>query len=402
MTEEMKFYQEAWNTYGAQRYFYEQFKKLANGDSERISFLFQDSLTSSKRYERFEKKIRKKLAEYIMQFEPKDYEDIENAISDYILNLVTLKGDFEKFAFRHALEESIQHRKNLVPIVCEVIGLDVEKEWEYTNDEKYLSFIAHIDNEIRKTIKNCLISKVIYNKNLSESNYTLVTEFSQQDMYFMISAVIQNAMNYVIFNSKKDITPCYLDFQGMKSTKNAEIQYLIDENLRLQTEIDNLNTRLQKSAQRKEKVIEKKALIDNPELVKENEQLKEIIEELKNSIKELEEIISLKTEKEETDVLTDIQDDKILFIGGHQNEQQKLQYIFKNAEFFDKCSMNIQANYLSKFDYVVFLTHYMSHSLYHKVKGIAEISNVPYIHCEFNNIKLIIEHIASKIHVEGK
>lgn len=396
-TNNREFYLAVKNVNDTRCFFQDKFKKLTKEteDKERITFLFSDSFTSTKRYERFEKKLRKKILEYFTQFLPYCYDSADTAIADYILNITDFKGDFETIPFRHAIEESAEQRKELGSAVKEALGTDTDLDFE--NPERYTAFVAHIDNELRKVIKNSLVSKVIYNRTICESNYTLATEFSEEDMYFMLSSVIQNAMNYVIFNCGKELTPCCLDFNAMKVLKNAQIQFSADENSRLQAEIDSLNKRIQKVSVGMEKVVEKKILIDNPDLVKENRQLKEDTGRLKEMIKELEEVISLKKTAESDTSLAEITGKRILFVGGYSNEQQKLQYVFRNAGFLDKNSTDIQPDYLSGFDHVVFLTHHMSHSIYHKAKRLADISDVPYMHCTFNNIKLITEYIAKQM-----
>lgn len=383
----------------AQKFFTEKIDLLVKNDDDgnRIHFLFQDEFYTSKRYERFEKKIRSRIFDYLRIFTPQDFETLDTGIADYILNLLSLGGEVNTYPFRNSIAENAESRFKIAKFAENATGILVLHNWETDDYEKHNTFCSYIENELRKEIRNHVVAKIIENPAIESSNYVTQLEFLPKDYYLILSSVMQSAINYIILRQDGNYTPQAVDFYGMLQNKNNVISQTVEKIEQLQKENENLKRQLSKVSNHKEKIVERKVLIDNPELLRENKILNEENERLQSEIKELENLIIIAEDREskQNEAFHHIRNDKILFVGGHQNEQQKLRFLFPNAEVFDKCSMNIQANYLLRFDYVVFLTHYMSHSLYHKVKGMADMQNVSYLHCSHNNITMIIDEIIS-------
>lgn len=383
----------------AQKFFTEKIDLLVKNDDDgnRIHFLFQDEFYTSKRYERFEKKIRSRIFDYLRIFTPQDFETLDAGIADYILNLLSLGGEVNTYPFRNAIAENAESRFKIAKFAENATGILVLHNWETDDSEKHNTFCSYIENELRKEIRNHVVAKIIENPAIESSNYVTQLEFLPKDYYLILSSVMQSAINYIILRQDGNYTPQAVDFYGMLQNKNNVISQTVEKIEQLQKENENLKRQLSKVSNHKEKIVERKVLIDNPELLRENKILNEENERLQSEIKELENLIIIAEDREskQNEAFHHIRNDKILFVGGHQNEQQKLRFLFPNAEVFDKCSMNIQANYLLRFDYIVFLTRYMSHSLYHKVKGMADMQNVSYLHCSHNNITMIIDEIIS-------
>lgn len=380
-----------------------EFFRISGMDPDRISFLYNDDLIASKRYERFEKKKIAELHEYFKTRCPLLHaEELENSVMEYIINIITLPNEIGAYAFKSAIAESKENREFIRSLLESSIGMKEDpfrEEFEVIDYNKVVGFLTHIKNDSRKAIRNALCSKAFYEKEICESNYTLRTEFSDTEKDLMLSNIISNAIVYIILQSDADVTPSALDYQGLQIHKNAQIDTLLQMVERLEKENERLTKRLKKKTALKSTKTTKTVKINNPETAKENKKLKQEINELKTIVSELEDIIAMSEGSEEVaeDVIRDVRNDKILFVGGHENELRKLKFIFQNSECFNKCSTDIQANYVQKFDYIVFFAHYSSHSLYHKVKGIADQMNVPYIHCEYNNPKIIAEYIANHI-----
>lgn len=385
----------------AKDFVHKELFRLTEGDPERISFLFDEELSATKRYERFEKK---KMAELLIYFKERtpmadEVDELGMAIMIYLFNILVIRGDMGPFIYKSAIAETVEGKTVLLKALKAATGIEENEDsdgFDVVDCEKTNAFMMHIETEARKIIKNTLVSKAFYDKQICESNYTLATVFTDTEKEIMMSSIIQSAVNYMIFNSEMDITPNALYYEGLQTNKNVQIDRLVQDCDKLQKENENLKKKLLEKSKSKTTKTPAKKIVDNPELIKENKALKNEIEELKVALEELEAIFDIAENngEEQTDVLRDVREDKILFVGGHDNELRKLKYIFKNSESFVKCSMDIQANYLSGFDYIVFLAHYSSHALYHKIKGLADLTNVPYIHCEYNNPKLIAEYIA--------
>ena len=64
----------------------------------------------------------------------------------------------------------------------------------------------------------------------------MATDFTNADMYEIISNTIQSAISYIVLCSENDISPNLLDYQGMKMQKNAMISELAEEIHKLEKE----------------------------------------------------------------------------------------------------------------------------------------------------------------------
>lgn len=372
-------------------------------DPDRIAFLFSDELLMSKRYERFEKKKKSELYDYAKArcFGVSDVEDLETLLAVYIVKVLLLKTPVRAYAFKSAIANTEDDRKAYAKMLKTGVGIYLNKKIDtvsLVDEDKFAAFITHVNRCLNRTIRQVLIAKAFYEPEICESNYVLMTNFSDAEKEMILGFVIQNSMDYILATSNNKFSPSRLDYEAMCKQKNAQLYDMIHEYEKLEKEMDALQKRFDKKNKKQTQAKPKTVTVykDTKETKEEKKRLQNEVEELKNIIKELEDIIDLKEGAEdiEEDVLRDVRQDKILFVGGHENELRKLQFLFKNAECYDNCSTDVQANYLTKFDYIVFLTHYSSHALYHKIKGLADMQGVAYIHCEYNNTKLIAEYIA--------
>jgi uncharacterized protein YlxW (UPF0749 family) len=168
---------------------------------------------------------------------------------------------------------------------------------------------------------------------------------------------------------------------------------IVSENNRLKAKLEQLqeeNTKLQNTLNKHEK-----QAINNEKIDTLNKRIKTLTEQ--NA--QLRQAIANPT-TEDFDEFEDMPDDRaininrnLLFIGGHTTTLDKLQNIYSKADYVSNETTEINQNYMNNFEGIVFLTDFLSHNLYKKIKKLADKYKIKYIHCKNNNVDLIVDDI---------
>ena len=185
---------------------------------------------------------------------------------------------------------------------------------------------------------------------------------------------------------------------------NKRIDEIIEDNGKLEdkislleTENRKMKTELNRYASKKEKIVyvEDKSRIS--ELNKEMKNKDAYIAELEKKIEELSYIkeVSDKANTDELSVNEIDFDKKFVFVGGCFNTVKQLRDLFQNAYFYDNETGIDKFVVTSDDAIVVYLTDFMSHSIYYKVRNMCE--KTKQIHCPSSNIVRVLETISANM-----
>ena len=185
---------------------------------------------------------------------------------------------------------------------------------------------------------------------------------------------------------------------------NKRMDEILEDNANLEekiTELEDNNNKLKielnRYASKKEKIVyvEDKSRIS--ELNKEIKNKDTYIAELEKKIEELSYIkeVSDRTNTGESSENEIDFDKKFVFVGGCFNTVKQLRDLFHNAYFYDN-ETGIDKFVVTSDDViVVYLTDFMSHSIYYKVRNMCE--KTKQIHCPSSNIVRVLETISANM-----
>lgn len=185
---------------------------------------------------------------------------------------------------------------------------------------------------------------------------------------------------------------------------NKMINEILEDNTNLEEKIALLNTENRKMKAELKKFASKKENIvyveDKSRISKLNKEIKNrdaYIAELERKVSELSYIkeVSNKSEANEIDENRIDFDKNFVFVGGCFNTVKQLKNLFRNASFYDDVTTVNKVDLTSGDIVVVYLTDFMSHTLYYKIKNMC--NDVKQIHCSSNNIVRVLETIANNM-----
>lgn len=222
-----------------------------------------------------------------------------------------------------------------------------------------------------------------------------IIKISDEDIDFLCSLVLSEYISKlnILDSGKCDFT---------MSVRNR-LTELIDDNDRLENELkkeqeenSRLRNELYFAENKKERV---KVITDNSKIIELNREIrrKDIeIEALKKKIDELSAIHEIIENKQNKDNNSEIDfEKKFIFVGGCFNTVRQLKNLFSNAYFYDNESEIDKFVITSDDAIVVYLTDFISHSTYYKVRNMCE--KTKQIHCPNSNIVRVLDTISENI-----
>lgn len=195
-----------------------------------------------------------------------------------------------------------------------------------------------------------------------------------------------------------------LDFGNRDSLNYNVINNLREKNIKLENETIRLtdeNKQLRENLQQEKNIsYHLKQQIQKKENIATNEQLKEKIIELnKKNIKLEKQLLELKEKYENSKnvipfeeknefIIEEIKECDIykkygFVIGNNLMLQNRLLTNFPNSIIITEQSKNFEV------ECIIFMTSFLSHSCYYKIKNICDSQNIPYLHCNFKNLEQI-------------
>lgn len=220
-----------------------------------------------------------------------------------------------------------------------------------------------------------------------------IIKVSDEDIDFLCRLVISEYLSKLntLDNGKCDFT----------LSVRKRLTELIDDNDKLENELkkekeenSKLRNKLYFANNKKEKV---RVVTDNSKIIELNRDIRKKdmeIETLKKRIDELSAIHTIVDNKQNDDYEIDF-DKKFVFIGGCFNTVNQLKNLFQNAYFYDNENEIDKFVITSDDVIIVYLTDFMSHSTYYKVRNMCE--KTKQIHCSNSNIVRILDTISANI-----
>jgi hypothetical protein len=218
---------------------------------------------------------------------------------------------------------------------------------------------------------------------------TISLEKAQQEIATLKDkyAKLQNSLEARVDKKVDKISKSLTEEKKSLASENNRLKLKIQE---LQEKNNNLQSIVDKQA---------KQTINNEKIETLNKTIKKLTEQ-NNSLKKL--TSNPVIEKTINNIEQDFPEDKtidmnrsILFIGGHTTTLENLCSIYSKADCVSNETTELNQSYMNSFDGIVFLTDFLSHNLYKKIKRLADKYNIKYIHCKKNNVDLIVDDIES-------
>ena len=185
---------------------------------------------------------------------------------------------------------------------------------------------------------------------------------------------------------------------------NKRMDEILEDNANLEekiTELEDNNNKLKielnKYASKKEKVIYKEDKSRISELNKVIKSKDAYISELEQKVEELSYVNDMVKQNNSEDINENEIDfeKKFIFVGGCFNTVKQLKNLFSNAYFYDNESEIDKFVITSDDAIVVYLTDFISHSTYYKVRNMCE--KTKQIHCPNSNIVRVLDTISENI-----
>lgn len=223
------------------------------------------------------------------------------------------------------------------------------------------------------------------------NNCKELSKIGEEDCKFISALIIGEYVTKLqeIDSGKVDVRVGTRDRFKYVLNDNKELEKkiadLTNENNRLKNDIYLLerNNTKKVSDESKRKDVELNRVIQ-----KQDEQIKS----LKDRIREFENI-SIEIKNKDNLSNGDIDyNKKVIFVGGCDKSIELLKKLFGNSKFYTSDKTKIESAIFERCDCIVYLTNFLSHSLYYKVKNLA--GNVTQIHCNYDNISKILDQLS--------
>lgn len=375
-------------------------------------FIYDDSFYDGNLYKRYESKREKELKEYIDGIFGSQSGGLPNSILGFISNELHNNDYNERQTFpfkRLFLEVDKKKLSKFMDTITSTTKMSV-----YENDNLF-SMMCFIEEEQSRLLKRHL-ERCLWDRDIDMTKESMIwqTKFtSDYEKVSILEQLMESTLNFILDYDEKNNSnirvlenkiKTHYDKQIADMTKEhnelvQEFNFLVEEHNELRENfsllreanvkinvIDNShNQKLASDNRRKQKDINKLEK-EKSKVGGENESLRKEIEELSN-------IISLLTTPNEGKSLDTSA--KILFVGGKEDLYSNLNMVFPNAKHISTESKDIGFDYINGFSKVVFLTSYMSHSLYYKIKNMLN-ADMPVCHCDKRNMDLICREILKR------
>lgn len=343
---------------------------------------------ASKKFIRsMERKIIKKFNEV---FDSSD-NGIARTITRFLLNCCLIKRgkyasyyDIDKFFYPSLYKVDLDDvwnkiEKHLIKGLGEIRDFDNSKEQDYTSE--FFSLAAYMDDYCSIVLETRFANASGHLKKLQEDEIMyfcalLIREFLQQlDLIHFGKADVGANLREELFRI------------SVLATRVAK------ENADLVAANDQLKLELSKKASVKEKIIRVEDTTRISELNKGIKRRDHEIAQLKSKVEELSQTHEIVEKRKENGKDVDF-DKKFVFVGGHFNTVQQLEKLFCNACFYSR-EAEVDKDAIRSADGIVYLTDFMSHTIYYKVKNLSW--GISQVHCTGSNVLKILEAIAENI-----
>lgn len=224
---------------------------------------------------------------------------------------------------------------------------------DFSNEEEWYSLIGSY----------LLVYSLIKDYNATKHNY-LIT--SAEEVYHELQQL------------KKDYENKITSLHQQEELKNKEINYLSESNVKLHS----TTLELEKQILKKDKMIQnlQDQLSKLEAKQKDRDQKEEKVES--HSEVDIEEIINYINRK------------RCVIVGGNKSWQEKLRNLLSNCRFIEPDELNIDFDFLSTQDFIVFNEAYNNHAMFYKIKDRANDCNIPiFFMGTTTNIKLSLGKI---------
>lgn len=248
-----------------------------------------------------------------------------------------------------------------------------------------------IDNAFEWACDNYLYYKRVQNPLLNESNMFFEIPDAPEDIIMILKTVLSVVMTdflYALFNVNKDS-----DIEVKSQVPDDGRSNLMSEIEKLKIEIAGLKGKLaaanKKAEEADEKIqdayssCEEMISLNNRKYVRlagEYNSLSDKYKKLQNN----QENNQKENTKIEENIEIDMNKRYVFIIENDVGLTEQIKKSFPNAVFSE--SENIKE---MKADLVIFLTAFVSHSKYSKIKNQCKNNNIPYVHCPFSNVDMI-------------
>lgn len=339
-------------------------------------------------------RVRKQLMKYINQIFPNCQYNIDNftqCISSFLISCgVNEYVEWAHVNCHHLFYPALMNvdfskiynliRKYCVPQMPKTL-LDYSKmskcDWTIEETDQYINLNWYIDDYIAALIAAWI--------QCNDNNFKLTNDNKKLLCTLIIDEFISKL--YLIDEEKCDLASAVDKRLKELIDNNKELQ---ESNIVLKKENVSLKNQLYLIKNKSDKP---KTIIDNTKINELNKEIRKKdleIQSLKNKIYELS-IVFDKTIKKECNPCTKELDfnKHVIFVGGHDNTIASLQRLFPNAKFISHERDNLDKSTISHCEAIIFLTSFMSHSLYYKIKNI--LNGINQLHCSFDNVAKILE-----------
>jgi hypothetical protein len=338
-----------------------------------------------------------------------DISNIANCFLQNVTHLVFYSITFYDFIFKETKGFPMEFLKSLPDIKNMVDKILPKKESNFKEDYGLKlferSFTSKVYSQIEDLVCFALYSEIINNpKMLSKADF-LTKKFSfgktrEFNLLLNICYIIANNVSLTFNDENNSNIFTQTDINNLEKANSK----MVEENKKLKQQIETKQSETErllnkiKALEEKNNELQKTINKKDKELLKKEHQVSSIknIETVNSKIQKApkEEVIEVTNEEiKEVEIESIDTDKKLLFIGGHTSTVKKLKNLYKNSDGITSCSTMCSANYIKKFDGIVFLTNFISHALYEKIKNVAKPNNCKWIHCHSDNVDLIVKEI---------
>jgi hypothetical protein len=344
----------------------------------------------------FFKKVAHTIVCYLLDDRVEETQGFPMDFLKCVYNIETTRKKLQKWAEEVSSNIDINNIKS----VDDIKGIDCAGNPLYTAE-----FSFKVRNEIKNILCWALYTEVVCNPKIEDKYDFLNKNFSfgkEKQFNILMNILYIVATNVSLtLNNENDENTYQESYVNKIETKLIVLEEDNEElNKQIEKAEENNEVLLKKIKTLEEKNEELKNLINkkDKELLKQEHDGSMIknIEVDKPEIKEEIQEELIEVPNEEIEEITNESIDstkKLLFVGGHTSTVKKLKDLYKNSEGISNCTTVCSANYLRKLDGIVFLTNFISHSLYKKIRNAAETNGCKWVHCPNENVDLIVKEI---------
>lgn len=349
-----------------------------------------ENLDQNKMYQRFIKRMKKEVCDYLNISEDK----FEEYVLDQFFNVKAVKDDKSRMCIM------IQH------IHYRVWDGYMDAEFTYSNN-------SDLAQTVRRVFEIVCIELIVdrMGKRLVQdiSQINSLVKIEDMDAFFctFFSALV---FDFYIDKVGSVVNECYEGFSFDSTDRDREKELLIqidtlkrqhkDKTDKMQSELDEKNEKLVRlaeqgfeSRQKEQSAVDKQTAEYKKEISRLKKQMDNIqhdLEDAKKQVQSRDEFIKVLSARED-DVADDTEIDmqklwtkRYLFVGNVKEAMPYLREDFSDSIFMDNENYNLKN---IKVDKVIVFTGYISHGMFYKIKNV--LKDVPVIWCNSKNKDIV-------------